>query len=153
MADNQQLAMLARMVGGQQALGALGDGYKNAQSRFDTNFYTPYTGFGDKSLAMLGNGLGLNGADGSKTALDAFRSANPSYQNELDTGLEAINRSAASRGMLASGNNSMDLMKFGQNLADQKFGDWLSRIGGGARWASTPLRARPVVRERKLALT
>ena len=47
--------------------------------------------------------------------------SNPAYQYSFDQGMEAINRSAAARGQLGSGNRLMELNKFGQGQASQNF--------------------------------
>jgi hypothetical protein len=82
------------------------------------------------SLAMLQNSLGLNGQTGRDAAMQAFQGYNPGYQAALDAGVQARDRSAASRGMLGSGNQAMALQKYGQDLQNQNYGDWQSKIGG-----------------------
>lgn len=47
--------------------------------------------------------------------------SNPAYQHAFDQGMEAINRTAAARGQLGSGNRLMELTKFGQGQASQNF--------------------------------
>lgn len=47
--------------------------------------------------------------------------SNPAYQYAFDQGVEAINRSAAARGQLGSGNRLMELTKFGQGEASKNF--------------------------------
>lgn len=51
----------------------------------------------------------------------------PDYQFALDQGLQARDRSAASRGGLFSGGHQADLLKFGQGLASQNYGDYYNR--------------------------
>ena len=77
---------------------------------------------------MQANALGLNGAAGNEAATNAFQ-AGPGYQFALDQGLQALNRNAASRGMLASGNNTQDIIKYAQGLANQEYGNWQNRLG------------------------
>jgi len=52
--------------------------------------------------------------------IDLFR--DPSYQFRLQEGQRAVERSAASRGQLQSGNTLRDLTRFGQGLASQEYG-------------------------------
>lgn len=73
--------------------------------------------------------LGANGAAGNARATNAFQ-AGPGYQFALDQGLNALNRRRAAGGMLDSGNADLDAIKFGTGLADQTYGDWMSRLGG-----------------------
>lgn len=47
--------------------------------------------------------------------------SNPAYRFAFDQGMEAINRTAAAKGQLNSGNRLMDLTKYGQGLASQQF--------------------------------
>lgn len=47
--------------------------------------------------------------------------SNPMYQFAFDQGMEAINRTAAAKGQLGSGNRLADLTKYGQGLASQNF--------------------------------
>ena len=46
---------------------------------------------------------------------------NPSYQFRLQGGQQAIDRSAAARGMLRTGGTLKDLAQYGQNFASQEY--------------------------------
>jgi hypothetical protein len=127
LADNT-MSILAQLMGQQSALGALGPAYDKAQGRFATNYYDPYTQATQGAAGMQANALGLGGAAGNEAATNAFQ-AGPGYQFALDQGLQALNRNAASRGMLASGNNTQDILKYSQGLANQEYGNWLNRLG------------------------
>jgi hypothetical protein len=54
----------------------------------------------------------------------------PAYQFDQQEGQRAIDRSAAARGMDASGRTLKDLTRFGTGLADQTYGNQLSRLLG-----------------------
>jgi hypothetical protein len=127
LADNT-MSILAQLMGQQSALGALGPAYDKAQGRFATNYYDPYTQATSGAPQMQANALGLGGAAGNEAATNAFQ-AGPGYQFALDQGLEALNRNAASRGMLSSGNNTQDILRYSQGLANQEYGNWLNRLG------------------------
>lgn len=73
--------------------------------------------------------LGTNGAAGNARATGAFQ-AGPGYDFTLNSGIDALNRRRAAGGMLDSGNADQDAIKFGTGLADQTYGDWLTRLGG-----------------------
>jgi hypothetical protein len=54
----------------------------------------------------------------------------PGYQFANEEGVQALDRSAASRGRLNSGRQSKDLMRFGTGIADQTYGSQLARLMG-----------------------
>ncbi len=55
----------------------------------------------------------------------------PGYQFAQGEGIQALDRSAAARGMLNSGRQSKDLLRFGTGLADQTYGNQLARLMAG----------------------
>lgn len=55
-------------------------------------------------------------------------SSTPGYQFAYNQGLEAVNRTAASKGQLGSGNRLYDLTKFGQGLASQTYNDTVNQL-------------------------
>jgi hypothetical protein len=73
--------------------------------------------------------LGVNGAGGNTRAVDAFR-AGPGYDFKVNSALDSLDRRAASRGMLASGNTSLDTLTTVHGLADQEYGGWQDRLAG-----------------------
>lgn len=91
--------------------------------------FQPYAETGAAGSTMYNNGLGLNGEAGNTAAVDTFRTS-PGYDFRMDEGLTALDRRAASRGMLASGNNSIDTLTYAGGLADQEYGTWLDRLKG-----------------------
>lgn len=125
---NNQMGLLAAIMGQQGSLDALGRGHDSAVKRFDTNYYDPYTKATAGAPGMLANALGLGGAAGNQAATNAFH-AGPGYQFALDQGLQGLDRTAASRGMLSSGNNTQDILKYSQGLANQEYGNWQDRLG------------------------
>ncbi len=59
--------------------------------------------------------------------------SSPMFQASLNKGVEAVNRSAAAKGMLGSGNRLTALMDYGQGAASDnyfKMADLLSTLGG-----------------------
>lgn len=83
-----------------------------------------YAGF-DGGLYQ--DALGVRGAEGVGRAQQAFQ-AGPGYQFALDQGLQALNRRRAAGGMLNSGNADADSMRYATGLANQEYGNWLSRL-------------------------
>ena len=56
-------------------------------------------------------------------------SSTPGYQFAYNQGLEAVNRTAAAKGQLGSGNRLYDLTKFGQGLASQTYNNTVNQLG------------------------
>jgi len=56
-------------------------------------------------------------------------SSDPGYQFQYNQGLEAVNRTAAAKGMLGSGNRLYDLTQYGQDRAKTSYGDTVNRLG------------------------
>ncbi len=54
----------------------------------------------------------------------------PSYQFRLNQGLDSINRNAAAKGYLGSGNRLMELMRYGQDYGSQEFDKEVARLSG-----------------------
>jgi len=125
------LAMMIQQQGQQRSLTALGQANQQAQSAVDQaiGYYEPYYDAGVNSLTMLGNALGLNGAEGNAAATSAFQ-ASPGYNFTLDQGIGALDRSAAARGLLNSGNQTGDVLQYATGLANQDYNNWLSGVGG-----------------------
>ncbi len=73
--------------------------------------------------------LGVNGSDGNNRAVSAFQ-AGPGYDFAVNQSLDALDRRAASRGMLASGNTTNDTLSTVTGLANQEYGNWQNRLGG-----------------------
>lgn len=133
------------------ALSALGQGYGQARNDLTAG----YVG-AQPALAKLGSAYGhmvqggqgafdryldaagANGAEGNARATAAFR-AGPGYEFALNQGLEAIQRSAASRGMSAGGNTTADMLKFATGLADQSYQNYVSNLQNGAGFYNTGL--------------
>lgn len=109
------------------ATGALNTGYDQA-----TAAYQPLAQLGQKygagsQLAL--DAYGAGGAAGNQRALDAFQ-AGPGYQFAMDQGNQAVERRRAVAGGWNSGNTDIDLMKFGQGLANQEYGNWRTGLQG-----------------------
>lgn len=73
--------------------------------------------------------LGVNGAEGNQRAVSAFQTA-PGYDFAMNQGLDALDRRAASRGMLASGNTNLDTLNYATGLANQQYGNWQNQLAG-----------------------
>ena len=102
-----------------------GTGYLNQAQ----DLYKPLSDLGTKGANLYADALGVNGSAGNANAQGAFQ-AGPGYQFAMDQGQQALERSAAARGSLQSGQTGIDTMKFGQGLANQEYGNWLSNLSG-----------------------
>lgn len=62
----------------------------------------------------------------------------PGYQFAYNQGLEAVNRTAAAKGQLGSGNRLYDLTKFGQGLASQTYNNTVSQLSNLLNRSQSP---------------
>lgn len=99
------------------------------QARGYLNDALDLTGLGGGST-LYADAIGVNGADGSARAQDAF-TASPGYQFQLDQGLQALDRRNAMSGRLSSGNADIDTLTYANGLASQDWNQWLSNLTGG----------------------
>jgi hypothetical protein len=107
-----------------KAVGAIRGGETEA-----LKYYDPYAATGTAANTSYANALGLNGAAGREQAVNDFR-VTPGYEFALNQGLQELDRRAASRGMLGSGNTSIDTLDYAHGLSDQEYGDYLDRLLG-----------------------
>lgn len=94
--------------------------YNNA-----VGFQKPYYDVGTAALTQLGQ---LYGIGGDAAAARAQFTQSPDYQFALDQGTKALDRSAASKGMILSGGQVAASQRFGQGLATQQFGNYWNRL-------------------------
>lgn len=87
--------------------------------------FTQLFGAGSRGVDSYSDALGLNGPEGNARATAAFQN-NPGYQTQLQYGTQAIDRGAASRGRLSSGNTVMAEQKFGNDLASTGYQNYLN---------------------------
>lgn len=77
-------------------------------------------------------GLRLESGDWQGDQRNAFAKFQPSpdYQFRLSEGTKALDRSAASRGMLLSGAQTKGVQEFGGNLASGEYNNWFNKLAG-----------------------
>ena len=117
-----------------EGMGYLDAGKTGALGALDSakGYFDPLTALGQKYGAgtnLYLDSLGVNGAAGNANAVNAFQ-AGPGYQFGVDQSLDALDRRAASRGMLASGNTTNDTLATVTGLANKEYGSWQDRLGG-----------------------
>ena len=103
-----------------QAAGALTGTYGAALQPFLQNYATARGGVG-----ALTDALGITG---DPAQLTARLQATPGYQFQLQQGNENILRNASRTGSLASGGTNVDLLKFGQGLADTTYQNYVQNL-------------------------
>lgn len=116
-------------AGQDAAFDALDTGFNNAKGYYDKAL-VPFTDLmtrGNKGYDAYLDATGVNGAEGLARAGQTFKSI-PGYSGGLDTGIDALERRAAARGMLGSGNTSADTIKFASDYDSQKYKDFLSSL-------------------------
>jgi hypothetical protein len=105
-----------------QGRDALTTGYGQAGDLYK-NLLTSYGG----GANAYGDAAGANGPAGFARAKTNFQT-DPGYGFQMDQGQQALNRAHAAAGNLSSGNADADTLKFSQGLADQSYGNYISRL-------------------------
>ena len=100
-----------------EGLGYLNQGIAPQQALFNQ---------GQQGVDYYGSLVGLPGSNGA--GVQQTLQNIPGYQFAMNQGLDALNRTANSRGMLASGNNTQDILKYSQGLADQNYFNYLNSV-------------------------
>jgi hypothetical protein len=115
-----------------QAGSALSQGLGNALDTYG-RAAAPFAGLTETGNGILGStsdaykdALGLNGSAGAARARQRFQTS-PGYDFALNQGLDQIDRRAASRGMLGSGNTNADATNYATGLANQEWNNTLNR--------------------------
>lgn len=120
-----------------KVLGELGQGYDAAQGFLGQagDLYKGLTATGQQGVDKYG-ALTLGSGEDIQRALEGTGG----YQFNMDQGLQALQRSRAAGGMLASGNTDTDTLAFSQGLAGQQLGaeraalnPYLSMYTGGVQ--------------------
>lgn len=112
-----------------QASGMYGQG----RDALTTNFNLaaqPFQTLMEGSAAGAGayaDASGAGGAEGLARAGELFRQV-PGYAGGLTTGLDAIDRRAASRGMLGSGNTNLDTIRFASDYDAGRYGNYMAGL-------------------------
>jgi hypothetical protein len=123
-------SIISGMTGSKQS-GAISDGQMQANA-----VLAPYSDTGVKSNTRTADLLGLNGQPAADTAMSSFQ-ASPGYQYSVDQGLRAVDAGAAAKGMLRSGATLKAEQTLGSNLADQDFGNYITRLNSLSNFGIT----------------
>jgi hypothetical protein len=103
---------------------------RKAQQRGEELYgeYTPAGGMGMDALQRQYDVL--VGGDISK-----FQES-PGYQFAMEQGVQALERGASARGGLLGGRQMKELTRYGQGMASQEFGNWLTQLQNMTRQAT-----------------
>ncbi len=132
--------------GQDQGNAALDTGYQRAADAYGqaaTTFGNLADSYGSGSK-LYQDALGVNGTDAANAARNSYQTS-AGYGFNMDQGLQALNRTRAVNGTLASGNADTDAMKFASGLASQDYGNWLSNLSNldTKRYGATSGRPAP----------
>lgn len=134
--DTAEEAARQRNQGLQQGYDALSKAYGQGRDAITagygqaSNLYAPLIASTGAGATAYGNASGANGAAGLKTAMDDFHNSGQ-YGNfgfALTNGLQALDRTHAAAGNLASGNADADTLKYATGLADSTYNSYLSGL-------------------------
>lgn len=95
---------------------------RDEQTRTD---YAPWRQVGASALDRLAGEYGLNGQPASSQF-----TTSPGYEFRRDEGIKAVERSAASRGLLGSGAAVKAVERFAEGNAASEYGDYWNRLSG-----------------------
>ncbi len=96
--------------------------------------FAPYRETGETALGEYGAlyGVGREGMlsdEDMQAARDRFKTT-PGYEFRMEEGVRALDRSASARGNLGGGGYGRDLVKFGQGIGAEEFGNYANRLAG-----------------------
>jgi hypothetical protein len=118
----------------------LNQAYKDTATIFD-----PYMTTGNAAYGSLGALQGLGTQQETEAAFGRFKPT-PGYQWRRSQGIEGVDRGAAARGTLMSGQTIKAIQEYGDGLAAQEYDNYYNRMAGladtGANAASNLASSR-----------
>lgn len=79
--------------------------------------------------SQIANMLGLNGNAAQSQGFNNWKNST-GYQFGLNQGMQSINGSAATQGLLNSGGNEKAIQTYGQNYANTQYGNYMNQLQG-----------------------
>lgn len=73
---------------------------------------------------------GLADYNAYRNAVGGSFQASPGYEFARSEGIRGIDQAASARGLLGSGGRLRELMRYGTGVANQEYGNWMSRLQG-----------------------
>jgi hypothetical protein len=130
--DAARDAAAARTAGIQQGYGQLsglyGQGREALTSSYDAGSQPLFSVFNQSQggSQAYADATGANGPEGLARARTNFQSS-PGFDFQLNRGVDALSRAGAAKGV-ATGNVLRDAQEFGTGLAQQDWGNYVSRL-------------------------
>ena len=93
------------------------------------SYLQPFAQAGGDTLKLLGGALGIYGQGPQQQFFGGLQN-DPGYQAGMGAGVDALDKSAAARGMLRSGGQQRDLYSFGQRYLNDYANNRISQLGG-----------------------
>lgn len=120
----------ASLYGASQTAGAANDATAETRRQFDIGQANtkPWLDAGKGALTEQQKLMGINGYDPANSL--AALTSSPGYQFRLGQGQQALDRSAAAKGMLNSGNVLAATTEYGQNFGTNEYGNRLNQLAG-----------------------
>jgi hypothetical protein len=120
-----------QLAGAAKGSSAISQGQQQANAALAPFFTT-----GVQADTQSANLLGLNGQPSADAAMKSFQSS-PGYGFQVSEGLKAVDAGAAARGTLVSGSTIKGEETLGSNLANQDFGNYMSRLNSLSNFGIT----------------
>lgn len=123
----------AKIAGLTAGYGQASDLYQQGRNAITGDYASALAPYSDilassgKGAAAYGDATGANGPEGNARATANFQ-ANPGYQFQFDQGLQALDRGAASKGQVNSGNLLTAEQQYGTGLANQSYQQYVSNL-------------------------
>lgn len=134
--DSAEQAARDRNTGLQQGYDALSSSYGQGRDALTqgynqaSSYYAPLVASTGAGAKAYGDASGANGVSGLQSAMDTFKNSGQ-YGNfgfALTNGLQALDRTHAAAGNLASGNADADTLNYATGLAGKTYSDYLSGL-------------------------
>lgn len=119
------------------SLGGSGGGTSNSPAAMDPTALANTTKSAAAQMGVTGPGQSSYDTALQKMMTGAFDSADPSYKWRFDQGQQAVERSAAAKGLLGSGNVLQELMSYGQGMASTEYAAQFDRLMKGSQNATS----------------
>lgn len=135
-AAQAQISGLNKAAAG--ATSAVNTGQTNTNTDYAAALQPATTNFDNANAGQTNysDATGVNGAAGYAKALSDFQTA-PGYQFQLQQGDQNILRNQSQTGQLASGGTNIDLLQYGQGLANQQWQQYITNLQPFLGQAST----------------
>lgn len=133
-------------------LGFLGSGYDDASAAMAQTYgrLDPAISAGGGALAQLAGLYGIGSPEQQEAALAAFQTS-PGYEFRKAEGEKALRRMASATGKLGSGSMYKDLMRYGQGLASDEYGNYVGQLQSLASQFPTETLSRLGLTEAEVA--